>query len=173
MLAGTRGISASAQEVLARGTDPVVKGALAGNESVTLEVLKELVTEGTEDAHVFASARDTVPAEVFDLLLKSPWASAREKLATRPDLTPGAVAVLSHDTDARVHFALMWNESVTFTDEFLVACLLGGGPGREYLRDRLSKAGADAEVTDILKHEWTGTLKELLETAREFTTTSA
>lgn len=173
LLAGTRGIALSTQELLMLDSELTVKSELAGNASTALSVLKVLVEDGTEDAHVFAAGRNDVSPELFELLLKSPWPGARENLAARANLTPEATEALAHDPNWRVRYALVWNSSVTLTDDFPVACLLGGGPGWEYFKARLGATGADSEVVHVLKNDWTGTLAELFETAQEFTGTPA
>jgi hypothetical protein len=129
------------QQVLVRDSDEHVRGNLAGNAALLPELQGVLASDTAECVRRALARNESLAAEV------------QERLA--------------QDESAAVREALVMNASVTFTSAFPAALLEITDRGRGFIAEHLERSRLDPEDVKVLRDGWSGTLGELVTTARE------
>lgn len=191
-LASSAAVALEAQLVLARDDSANVRSALAQNPAATVQAQEVLVRDeisyvrqdlagntGCAPSTQLA-LREDPEGYVRSALAKNPAATAqvqrllskgdhydRSGLAWNAALLPELVHSLAADADGYVRLMLAKNQSVVLDAAFPLSFLKLSEAGKALVA--ASTRTIDPEVLTALEASWAGTLEELLETIKEFT----
>jgi hypothetical protein len=139
----------------------------AADPRLVPEEQDELASDVNQLVRGLLARNPSLSARPQRVLAKDPSVNVRRGLAKGVALEPEVAALLAGDESRAVQEALASNATTTFTDAFPLACLELSERGRAFIRDRLEQEEVEPECSGALRPSWTGTLTELIETARE------
>lgn len=166
-LVGRDDLDPTTQDLLAGDDAWTVRNELAMSPVLAASAAALLLAQGDESTLLrLAWNKASTPRTQLELV-RNGRERVRFELASRPGLAPEVQALLVEDADVRVRWALSCNTSLLLEDTLPVALLELSERGQTFVSDEASKGGVEPEVLSTLRRSWTGTLKELVETAKE------
>lgn len=154
------------QHDLAGDPETDVRVALASNMGVEIEVQHRLARDARTRVR-WNLARFVVDPQVQRGLAQD-TSEVRRGLAWSRTLEPCVALALAGDDEPEVRLVLAKNSAVALSSAFPVRFLEESCRGRALISHVLASAQLDPEVATALRGSWSGTLDELVETAKEF-----
>jgi hypothetical protein len=158
------------QRLLATDEDEFVRSKLTYREDLLPELQLFLAADLSHEVRECLALRETTASQAQFLLARDRSVTVREYLAANASLTPEAQHLLMVDEDSLVRCALVRNKTVRLTEDFTLSVLESCSRGREFVAAVLARRVVSEEDLSVLLNNWSGTLKELLETAEELAT---
>jgi hypothetical protein len=158
------------REIVESGDESLHKH-LCRNPSLLVELQVELASD--VNLQICLAQNPGLALEVQEVLAHSHDEHVRTQLASSSALAPEVQVALACDASTNVQRQVAFNEAVVLTDAFALEWLELSARGRDFTLNRFDESGLDPEELSILRDGWSGTLGELLETARELSAQGA
>jgi hypothetical protein len=172
-LAGSAGTSTALERLLATDEERSVRRALAGQSGLILDVQHLLAHDDDPGVRCELAVNESLLPELQHLLAGDEHPFVRRAVAMNASVVLEVQVSLANDPESEVWWYLAVNDALTPTDAFPCAFLEVRPEGQAFIAAHLEAAGLAAEDVDALRKGWTGTLGELVETARELSSHGA